>query len=242
MSTQILMRPARAVNPGKDFFKIFLAMGLLAMLVAVSLFAAGLLLSGQIEFSKIISLTQKFYASENPVAEEVHTSSEMESKVMPIAAVPALETKLAQLITESNSQIADADKYAVLISAASNKHSLDPFLLSALLYQESKFNNLSMESNKLGLFMISASEAQVLAAELKLPFMRAALYNPDYNIKLGSYKFSRLLEITKGNIEKALVAFKAGEFTAEGFTVGEVDPSLLQYKDNVLAMAEKFSA
>ena len=104
-------------------------------------------------------------------------------------------------------------KYQKHINDYSQKFSIDPDLLAALIYVESRFK-ASSESRQgaVGLMQLMPSTAMWAAKELeKKDFELDDLYDPQTNIEIGSWYFSYLREKFNGDLIKTLAAYNAGE-------------------------------
>jgi len=107
----------------------------------------------------------------------------------------------------------DPVKYQTEIDKYADKFSLEPELLAAIIYVESRFNN-SSKSNKgaLGLMQLMPSTAFWIAEELGYKnFSLEDLENPELNIKFGSWYFAYLREKFDNNLIKSIAAYNAGE-------------------------------
>jgi soluble lytic murein transglycosylase len=96
------------------------------------------------------------------------------------------------------------------------KHSLarglDPYLVAALIAQESTFDpNARSSANAWGLMQIVPSTGRRLARALKIRrFTTSMLTNPDTNIRMGTLHFSQLVR-QYGGTHFALASYNAGE-------------------------------
>ncbi len=77
--------------------------------------------------------------------------------------------------------------YYIYVEKYSKKRKISPFLILSIMREESYFN-ASIESwaNAYGLMQIIEPTAKNLAKNLKIKYKRNLLFNPNYNIKLGS--------------------------------------------------------
>jgi len=77
--------------------------------------------------------------------------------------------------------------YYIYVEKYSKKRNISPFLILSIMREESYFH-ASIESwaNAYGLMQIIEPTAKHLAKNLKITYKRKSLFNPDYNIKLGS--------------------------------------------------------
>ena len=89
---------------------------------------------------------------------------------------------------------------------------LDPYLVAALIAQESTFDpNARSVANAWGLMQIVPATGRRLARSLGIRrFTTASLTNPEINIRLGTLYFSRLVE-QFGGTHYALASYNAGE-------------------------------
>ncbi len=98
-------------------------------------------------------------------------------------------------------------------------YQIDPFLIMALIRQESAFNPKAVStSNAHGLMQLLPSTARRLARGMKLPRPSTTrLHDPNLNIRLGMRYFSDLLQQFDGNQEKVLASYNAGEHRVESW-------------------------
>jgi soluble lytic murein transglycosylase len=91
-------------------------------------------------------------------------------------------------------------------------NSLDPFLVAALIRQESEFNPGAISRAKaMGLMQLLPSVGRKLAKQAKLKgFSTAQLTDPSVNIQLGTTYFKQVLDQYGGQVEYALAAYNAG--------------------------------
>ena len=76
------------------------------------------------------------------------------------------------------------------------QQSIDPFLVAALIRQESEFNPKAISrSNARGLTQVLPGTGRELSRKLKIPrFRTAMLFTPDTNVKIGTYYLKALLD------------------------------------------------
>jgi soluble lytic murein transglycosylase len=98
------------------------------------------------------------------------------------------------------------------IRRASAARGLDPYLMAALIGQESTFDpKIRSVANAWGLMQIVPATGRRLGKTLGLGTVTTArLTDPELNIKLGTYYFSRLVE-QFGGTYYALASYNAGE-------------------------------
>jgi len=100
-----------------------------------------------------------------------------------------------------------------IIEEASQKHEIDVHLIFAVIKVESKFNKKAL-SNKgaRGLMQILPETAQWVAKELDYKNFNAdLLYEPKYNINIGTWYLKYLVKQFNGNTIAALAAYNGGE-------------------------------
>jgi soluble lytic murein transglycosylase len=88
---------------------------------------------------------------------------------------------------------------------------LDPSLIAAVIYAESRFRNQESEAGALGLMQITPETAHLIARlSGGTQFVTGDLSDADINIRYGSYYLSYLLRRYDGNEVAALAAYHAG--------------------------------
>jgi len=86
-----------------------------------------------------------------------------------------------------------------------------PELVLAVIRQESEFDEKATSYvGARGMMQLMTYTAKLVAKQAKLGYSKSKLYNPDYNIKLGSYYLAGLLEQYEGSYPFALAAYNAG--------------------------------
>jgi soluble lytic murein transglycosylase len=112
-----------------------------------------------------------------------------------------------------------AVNYEDIIKREAAKYAIDPFLIMALIRQESAFNPKAVSSaNAHGLMQLLPSTARRLARGMQLPRSAAArLHDPEVNIQFGMRYFSDLLKQFDGQTEKVLASYNAGEHRVESW-------------------------
>jgi soluble lytic murein transglycosylase len=98
------------------------------------------------------------------------------------------------------------------IEQYSHSQNLDPFLIAALIRQESEFNaKVISRANAYGLMQLLPGTGKELARHLRLGrFSTAQLLSSDRNVRLGTYFFRNLLNSYGGQVELALASYNAG--------------------------------
>ena len=99
------------------------------------------------------------------------------------------------------------------LRARSKRHGLDPYLVAALIRQESEFNPGARSSaGALGLMQIMPATGRGLFRRLGIPgFSNRKLTVPDVSLRLGTFHLKNVLAEFEGELEKALAGYNAGE-------------------------------
>ncbi len=98
------------------------------------------------------------------------------------------------------------------LETLAKQNGLDPFLVAALVRQESEFNPKAVSpTGARGLAQIQPSTGRELSRRLKLTaYSSAALFQPRLNLQLGTYYLKSLLGSVGGREDAALAAYDAG--------------------------------
>jgi soluble lytic murein transglycosylase len=101
--------------------------------------------------------------------------------------------------------------YASLIEKYSKKNGIDPMLVTALIRQETVFQpDAVSHAGAVGLMQVLPKTGRVLARKVKVRYARRKLFDPEYNLRLGTVYFRDLVN-QFGSTEAALAAYNAGE-------------------------------
>jgi soluble lytic murein transglycosylase len=94
----------------------------------------------------------------------------------------------------------------------STANGLDPFLVAALIRQESEFNpGATSNANAYGLMQLLPATGRTVARGLNVRgFSTGQLLSPTTNIQLGTHYFRDLVDRYNGHYEYALAAYNAG--------------------------------
>jgi peptidoglycan lytic transglycosylase len=132
----------------------------------------------------------------------------------------------------------------IIRQQARAKH-LDPALIAAVIYQESKFSDRTSAKGAKGMMQILPSTAKFIARRSGgTAFVPSDLGTPQINIQYGSYYLRYLLDRYGGNTTLAIAAYNAGETNvsrwvaraggASSFTKGDIAfPETRAYVDSV---------
>lgn len=100
-----------------------------------------------------------------------------------------------------------------LIIKQAKKYNLDPLLISAIIYTESRFKQTA-QSNRgaLGLMQLMPSTASEIARKMKISgYSKQLLLNPDLNVSFGCFYLAELKKKFNHHNRSALIAYNAGK-------------------------------
>jgi soluble lytic murein transglycosylase len=113
-----------------------------------------------------------------------------------------------QAVSEFSLPLTNQD---VIREQAADKH-LDPALIAAVIYAETKFDPRPSSAGAQGLMQILPQTAEFLARRSgATTFTTADLATPEVNIAYGSYYLRYLLDRYRGDTMLALAAYNGGE-------------------------------
>jgi len=101
-------------------------------------------------------------------------------------------------------------QYEALIVRYSEERDLDPFLVKGLIQAESSFRpNAVSPVGASGLMQIMPNTGEWLAERMGISFEEDDLFNPAYNVRMGTYYLRLLLDMFEHQ-DTALAAYNAG--------------------------------
>ena len=103
-------------------------------------------------------------------------------------------------------------QYAPLFAREARRHGLDPYLLVALVRQESAFDPRAVSAAQArGLMQLIPPTARRVARQLQLDrFSIDQLFLPRLNIRLGSHYLADRLAQFEGDVDRAVASYNAG--------------------------------
>jgi soluble lytic murein transglycosylase len=138
-------------------------------------------------------------------------------------------------------------KHDDIIRQQAEDKDLDPALIAAVIYEESRFKDQTSHAGARGLMQITPDTADFIAKHSGGDlFEQSDLASPQINIAYGSYFLRFLLDHYEGNEGAALAAYNAGITNVDGWVekAGGIDsfeagddvpfPETRAYVDNVL--------
>ena len=101
--------------------------------------------------------------------------------------------------------------YRSYIETSAAQQRLDPFLVAAVIKNESKFrSDAASDGGAVGLMQLMPQTAAWIAGQLGEPFTEDYLYDPALNIRYGVWYLAELEREFGGNDILALAAYNAG--------------------------------
>jgi soluble lytic murein transglycosylase len=127
-------------------------------------------------------------------------------------------------------------RYEQIIDGHARNYELDEALLAAVIYQESKFEaRAESDSGAIGLMQLLPDTARGIAARTGGSRFRVAdLYDPEINVRYGSWYLRHLLD-KYADLELALAAYNGGQGNVDrGIRYAETDA----YVERVLELRD----
>ena len=101
---------------------------------------------------------------------------------------------------------------------------LDPSLIAAVIYAESRFRDQTSHAGARGLMQVTPDTAKAVEKQSGgTTFVTEDLADPDINISYGTYHLRDLLNKYGGNEVAALAAYNAGQPAVDGWGGAELD-------------------
>jgi soluble lytic murein transglycosylase-like protein len=98
-----------------------------------------------------------------------------------------------------------------IVSREAGKNVLDPFLVLAVMRQESVFDpSVVSRAGAVGLMQLMPSTSQAVCKALGEPFAVDSLYRPGTNIRQGAFYIKRLIDQFGGNLVLAIASYNGG--------------------------------
>ena len=119
------------------------------------------------------------------------------------------------------------------IVARSTTAGVDPMLTAGLIRQESAYDpEAHSHANAMGLMQLLPKTARRFAKQAKVRYSTPMLFEPDYNIHLGTIYFAGL-QHDFGSVESALAAYNAGEERVAFWTSGQSYREPAEFVDSI---------
>ena len=136
-------------------------------------------------------------------------------------------------------------RYEHIVVGHAENYGLDPALLAAVIYHESRFDaDARSSSGAVGLMQLLPATAQGIAVHTGGSRFRVGdLVDPEINVRYGSFYLRRLLR-KYGDLRHALAAYNAGQANVDRWLAagrGIVFPETREYVANVLETRDVYA-
>jgi soluble lytic murein transglycosylase len=131
-------------------------------------------------------------------------------------------------------------EYRQLVRKSAKTYDVDPALVAAVIYRESRFEPDALsDAGAIGLMQLLPETGKSIAATTGGERFRVEdLYDPKINVRYGSFYLGELLE-KYGSVRFALAAYHAGQTNADRWLAGEGKigfPDTRAYVEEVLEL------
>lgn len=127
------------------------------------------------------------------------------------------EDKLARILHRDAKKMSAEDQFRLIVSVKqlAKEYHLDPLLIMAVMYVESRFQaNVVSHKGAMGLMQVKPIVVKEVSKQMLLSHRPSReLTNPEYNVHVGTHYLASLLKRFRGDVKKALMAYNAGPTT-----------------------------
>ena len=101
--------------------------------------------------------------------------------------------------------------YNDIVLRYANEFNVEPAFIHAVIWAESGYDRFAVSRmGAKGLMQLMPATAEYVAGILRIEFSKELLFEPEYNIRLGTFYLSRMLR-RFGSDRNAIAAYNAGE-------------------------------
>jgi soluble lytic murein transglycosylase len=123
--------------------------------------------------------------------------------------------------------------YRVELERSAARAGVDPMQVAGLIRQESAFQpEAYSHAGAMGLMQLIPSTAKKMAKQVKVRFSRPRLFEPEYNLRLGTIYLAGL-KSSYGSLEAALAAYNAGEDRVAAWEAGRTYDEPAEFVDSI---------
>ena len=135
-------------------------------------------------------------------------------------------------------------EYRQLVRKSARTYDVDPALIAAVIYRESRFKpDAVSDAGAIGLMQLLPETGKWIAATTGGERFRINdLYDPKVNVRYGSFYLGELIE-KYGSVRFALAAYHAGQTNADRWLAAEGEigfPDTRAYVDDVLELRDVY--
>ena len=137
-------------------------------------------------------------------------------------------------------------EYEHLVRTYAGERGLDPTLVAAMIYAESRFDpDARSGAGAIGLMQILPMTGEFIARSTGgEDFVAADLRTPDLNVRYGTWLLDHLLERYDGDVPTALAAYHAGQGNVDAWLetgAGIAFPETQDYVDEVVRVRRVYA-
>ena len=137
-------------------------------------------------------------------------------------------------------------EYDNVVRAYANERHLDPTLVAAVIYAESRFDpNVVSDAGAVGLMQVLPETGRFIARSTGgTDFVEADLRDPDLNVRYGTWLLGYLMDRYDGDVATALAAYHAGPANVDEWRrsgSGIQFPETQAYVDEVLRVKQVYA-
>jgi soluble lytic murein transglycosylase len=147
--------------------------------------------------------------------------------------IQQLESRPFEGVPQAVWRVAYPLPYRQDLERAAARASVDPMQIAGLIRQESAFQpDAYSHAGAIGLMQLIPPTAQKLARQLRIRYSRARLFEPEYNLRLGTVYFANLRK-SYGSVEAALAAYNAGEDRVASWEAGRTYDEPAEFVESI---------
>jgi soluble lytic murein transglycosylase len=151
-------------------------------------------------------------------------------------------------IEEAIKEITLPLRHEDIIRQQARDKNLDPALIAAIIYRESKFRDLTSKAGAKGMMQILPATAEFVARKSGgTEFVQGDLSDPQINIAYGCFYLRYLLDLYEGNRVAAVAAYNAGyrrvnRWGGKDLRLEDIGfPETKQYTEDVLKKRDEYA-
>ena len=126
--------------------------------------------------------------------------------------------------------------YQTVIQGAAPQH-VDPYLVAGLIREESLYNPRAVSAvGAMGLMQLMPDTAKRVARKVGMPFWQSdpeGLFEPERNIRLGSWYLGELIRDFQGNLVYAVASYNAGPSAVKRWIARNGDRPLDEFIEQI---------
>ena len=130
-----------------------------------------------------------------------------------VCAFPALGRASQSIVPQEALELYYPLDFRTIIEQRANEQNLSPYLVFAMVRQESAFDAAARSwAGARGLMQLMPATGREVAQRLGLRYSTSLLEDPDFSVRLGTRYFRQVLDMFDGNEELALAGYNGGPY------------------------------